>query len=134
MSPLYKEGLYWLILLAVVTVAYAVVAIFVGTTLAMGTCFLFFLGFFMPLVYRKQTLDERDQKIAHNALIAGYSIFWLAFTLGVVGLWGVLFSRGQETVSIHVLTTIVGGGGLVFFTTRAVAIVVQYHWQNADER
>ena len=30
MPPLYKEGLYWLILLAVTALAYAILAVFIG--------------------------------------------------------------------------------------------------------
>lgn len=137
MTPLYKEGLYWLILLAVTTVAYGVAAIFVGPVPASGTFGLLGLAGLQPLLYRKRrqavVWDERDTLISHRALIAAYSIFWLAFTLGVMGVWGVFFFRRQEMISVHVLPQIVFGGTIIFLTTRAVAIVVQYHLQNADK-
>jgi uncharacterized membrane protein len=137
MPPLYKEGLYWLILLAVTTFVYAILAFLIGPVLASGAFFLFGIAGFLPLVYRKKgktvLLDERDTLIAHRALIAGYSIFWLVFTLGVMGLWTYFYSRGQEMISVHVLPNIVCGGTIVFATFRAVAILVQYHWQDADK-
>ncbi len=118
MTPLYKEGLFWLILLAVTALAYAILAIFIGPVRGMGAFGLLGLGGLMPLVYRKRgqavVLDERDQEIAERALIAGYSIFWLAFTLGVTGLWAVLFHGGHSMVSVHVLPNIVGGGAILF--------------------
>jgi hypothetical protein len=137
MPPLQKEAIYWLILLTVTALAYAVTAIFVGPIAASGTCGLLGLGGFLPLVYRKRpeavVLDERDQQIAHRALIGGYSIFWLVFTLGVTGLWGVFFSRGQEMISVQVLPLIVWGGTILFFTARAVLIVVMYRLQDAGK-
>jgi hypothetical protein len=137
MTPLYKEGLFWLILLAVTALAYMILALFIGPIRAFGACGLLGLGGLLPLVYRKQgqtvVLDERDQQIAIGALIAGYSIFWLAFTLGTMGLWTALCYEGQATVSVDLLPQIVGGGGILFFTARAVAILVQYRLQDADK-
>jgi uncharacterized membrane protein len=135
MSPLYKEALCWLILLAVTAAAYAILAVFLGPVAATGAFGFLGLGGFFPLLYRKRgqavVLDERDQQIAYRALVAGYSIFWLAFTLGIVGLWAVLFYGGQSMVSVHVLPNIVWGGMIVFMTARAVAIIVQYRLQDA---
>jgi len=137
MCPLYKEAMCWLILLAVTAAAYAILAVFLGPVAATGAYFLFFLGGFLPLLYRKGghavVLDERDRQIADRALIAGYSIFWLAFTLGIMGLWGIYYYRGYETISVHVLPNLVCGGTLVFMTARAIAIVIQYRLQGADK-
>ncbi len=137
MSPLYKEGLYWLILLAGTTLAYAVAAVFVGPVPAAGTFGLLGLGGLQPLLYRKRrqavVWDERDTQISRNALIAGYSVFWLAFTLGVMSLWSVFFFGGQEMIPVHVLPSIVFGGTIIFVTTRSVAIVVQYHLQDSGK-
>ena len=54
MTPLYKEGLYWLILLAVTALAYAVAAIFIGPIPAMGTFGLLGMAGLQPLLYRKR--------------------------------------------------------------------------------
>jgi hypothetical protein len=81
MTPLYKEGLYWLILLVVTTLVYMVLAFLIGPMPASAAFGLLGLGGFLVLLYRKQgkevLLDERDTQIAQRALIAGYSIFWL---------------------------------------------------------
>ena len=135
MSPLYKEGLYWLILLAVTALAYAILAIFIGPIPAQGAFGLLGIAGLQPLLYRKRrqvvVWDERDTQIAYRAVIAGFSVFWLAFTLGTMGPWTALFFEGQEMISVHVLPAIMMGGWVVFATARAVAIVVQYHLQDA---
>ena len=41
-------------------------------------------------------LDERDTQIAYRAALAGYSIFWLFFTLGIVGLWAASSSKERQ--------------------------------------
>jgi len=137
MPPLYKEGLYWLLLLAVTTVTYGVLALFLGPVPAQGAFGLFGLAGLQPLLYRKRqrtvVWDERDTLINYRAVLAGYSVFWLVFTLGVMGLWAALLFRGQPTVSVHVLPGLVMVGCMVFMTTRAVAIVVQYRLQGAGK-
>jgi hypothetical protein len=154
MPSLYKEGVFWLVLLAVTIIIYVALAVFIGPLTATAAFGLLGIAGLQPLLYwRRRTKgdspifadtkigtvpsqavlwDERDTKIAHTALIAGYSIFWLAFTLGIMGIWGSYYLRGCETISVHVLPGIVFGGTLVFFTTRAITIVVQYRLQNAD--
>ena len=136
MSPLYKEGLYWLILLAATIVVYLILVPFLGPTAASGSFGLLGIAGLQPLLYRKRRQvvlwDERDTQIAHRALIAGYSIFWLAFTLGTMSVWFVVFLwDGHSTISVQVLPNIVLGGAIVFWTARAVAIVIQYRLQNA---
>jgi hypothetical protein len=137
MTPLYKEGLYWLILLAITAVIYGILAAFIGPTGACGAFGLLGIAGLQLLLYRKQgqmvLWDERDTQIARNALIGGYSVFWLFFTLGLMSIWAVEYYGGHKTISVHVLPIIVCGGMIVFATTRAIAIVVQYHLQEADK-
>jgi hypothetical protein len=135
MPPLYREGIYWLVLLVVTAGVYVAILVFLGPVAAAGAFGLLGLAGLQPLLYRKRgqavVWDERDTQIAHRAVIAGYSVFWLAFTLGVMGVWAVLFYGGLSTVSVHLLPLIVLVGTVVFMTARAVAIVVQYRWQDA---
>jgi uncharacterized membrane protein len=135
MPTLYKEGVYWLVLLAVTSAAYVALMVFVGPIRATAAFGLLGFAGLQPLLYRKRSQavvwDERDTQIAHRAVIAGYSIFWLAFTLGIMGLWGVYFCSGQETISVHVLPLLVLGGTFVFMTVRAIAIVIQYRLQDS---
>ena len=145
MPPLYKEAVCWLVLVAVTlaltATAYVILMPFVGPTRATGA-FGFFgllgLAGFLPLLYRKRgrtvVLDERDEQIAKTALIVGYSVFWLFFVLAHMGLWAAVYSYGgHSTISVHVLPNLVCGGMLVWMTTRAIAIVVQYRLQGADK-
>jgi hypothetical protein len=137
MPPLYQEGLYTLILLALTAVAYAIVAIFLGPILAQGVFGLLGLAGLLPLLYRKRgkavVWDERDTLISYRALLAGYSVFWLVFVLGAMGMWAAVFYGGRSMISVHVLPVFVMGGGVVMATTRAVAIVVQYRVQGAGK-
>ena len=137
MPPLYKEGFYWLILLAVTAALYVLLMAFIGPIPAQGAFGLLGVAALQPLLYRKRKQavlwDERDTQIAHRAVIAGYSVFWLAFTLGVMGLWAALFYGGRPMISVHVLPLIVLGGTVIFMTARAVAIIVQYRLQDATK-
>jgi hypothetical protein len=144
MPPLYKEAVFWLILLAVTTaltaIAYVVLMPLIGpirAQAAFGFFGLLGLGGFSPLFYRKRgrtvVLDERDEQIAKTALVAGYSVFWLFFVSANMGVWSVVYFGGHSTISVHVLPDIVFGGFVIFITTRAVAIVVQYRRQDADK-
>jgi hypothetical protein len=138
MPPLYKEGLYWLALLALAAVAYLVLMIFVGPIPATGAFGLFGLFGLQPLLYRRRgktvVWDERDTLINHRATIAGYSVFWLVFTLVPMSIWASRYCcGGHSMISIQVLPNLVMGGAFVFMTTRAIAIVIQYRLQNAGK-
>ena len=138
MPPLYKEGVYWLVLLALTAAAYGVLMIFLGPIPAMGAFGLFGLAGLQPLLYRKQgkavVWDERDTLINYRAVIARYSVFWLVFTLAPMSIWAAVYCYGgQSMISVHVLPSLVMGGFIVVMTTRAIAIVVQYRLQNAGK-
>jgi hypothetical protein len=136
MPPLYKEGVYWLVLLAVTAAAYVILAVFIGPIPAQGAFGLFGLAGLQPLLYRKQrkavVWDERDTLINYRAVIAGYSVFWLVFTSGMMSVWAVVYLYGERSmISVHVLPELIMAGFIVVMTTRAIAIVVQYRLQNA---
>ena len=138
MTPLYKEGVYWLVLLALMAAAYLVLMIFIGPIRAMGAFGLLGLAGFQPLLYRKHGVavvwDERDTLINYRAMIAGYSVFWLVFTLVPMSIWAFIYCyRGHSMISVELLPGLVMGGLIVFATTRAIAIVVQYRLQTAGK-
>jgi hypothetical protein len=138
MPPLYKEAFYWLVLLAFTAAAYLILMIFLGPIRAMGAFGFLGLAGLQPLLYRKgrQTVvwDERDTLVNYRAVLAGYSVFWLVFTLVPMSIWAVVYCyEGNSTISVHVLPLIVMVSSIVVWTTRAVAIVVQYHLQNASK-
>ena len=139
MPPLYKEGVYWLILLGGNSRSLCDSGdLHRADSQRRGRFGLLGFAGLQPLLYRKRrqavVWDERDTLINYRAVIAGYSVFWLAFTLGVMGLWAVVyFYGGRSTISVHVLPNIVMGGFIVVMTARAIAIVVQYRLQDADK-
>ncbi len=138
MPPLFKEGVYWLVLLAVTATAYLILAVFIGPISAQGAFGLLGLAGFQPLLYRKRrqevVWDERDTLINYRAVIAGYSVFWLVFTLAPMSIWAAAYCYGGHSlISVHILPRLVMGGFIVVMTTRAVAIVVQYRLQNASK-
>ena len=131
MPPLYKEGLYWLVLLARHGGSLrgpddlrradagdgSVRAVRPGRPSA------------APVSQAAQGVawDERDTLINYRAVIASYSVFWLFFTAATMGTWAAVYCYGaHSTISVHVLPNLMMGGLLVLMTTRAVAIVVQY--------
>ena len=130
MPPLYKEAFYWFVLLALTAAAYVILMIFLGPIRAMGAFGLLGLAGLQPLLYRKRrqavVWDERDTLIHYRAVLAGYSVFWLVFTLAPMSIWAATCYEGHSMISVHVLPLIVMGGSIVVMTTRAVAIVVQY--------
>ncbi len=138
MTPLYKEGLYWIILLAVTAALYGVLAIFIGPAAACGAFGLFGLFGLSPLLYRKRgqnvVMDERDRQIELRAAQAGFGACWGVFTLANMGVWSVVFGlEGQSTVSVHVLPNILFICIIVVMTARASVILVTYHLQNAGK-
>ena len=137
MPPLYKEGLYWLVLLALTAAAYGVLMIFLGPIRAFGAFGLFGLAGLQPLVYRKRgqevVWDERDTLINTAPLIASYSVFWLVFTLAPMGIWAAVYCYGGQSMISVTSPSPPLGGFIVVMTTRAVAIVVQYRLQDAGK-
>lgn len=137
MSPMYKEGVYWLVLLAITIAVYAILTIFLGPLRATGAFGLLGLAGFQPLLYRKRrqavVCDERDTQVAQRALMVGHACFWLTFTLGIMGLWAVLSYTGHTKVSIDLLPFLVFCGVIVFTTARALAVIVQYRLQEVTE-
>jgi len=79
-------------------------------------------------------VDERDQLVNLRAVLAGYSVFWICFVAACMITWGVFrYGKYQETVSVDVLPMLVGGGMIVLFVSRSVAILVQYGWSSGRE-
>lgn len=138
MPPLYKEGVYWLVLLAVTAAAYVVLATVSGPVRAFAACGLFGLAGLQPLLYRKRgqkiVWDERDTLINQRAVIVAYSVFWLVFTFVPMGTWALTFYYAKQSqISVHLLPAFVMLGFVVMVTARAIAIVVQYRRQNAGK-
>lgn len=127
MSPMQKHAWYNL----------AVVVLSGGTVLALtpmmgvaaqgGFGFLGLLGL-GPFFFRKKQgqvlADERDTQIQRKSVIAGYSVFWVAFIGGacLAGLWYGL----DGAVPVVVVMASCWYAAIVFVGVTSVATLVQY--------
>ena len=111
--------------LGVVTMIACVVGYFVllplfGPVVATAAFSIYGINGFAGLIGRNEEIDERDRNIARRATLAGAMASYLAFVVGCMGTWFVVFAfQGQEQVWVHVLGTITMLGGIVFFFTRS---------------
>ncbi|HUT59302.1 MAG TPA: hypothetical protein VNA25_15745 [Phycisphaerae bacterium] len=118
--------------LGVVTMSACVVGYFVllplfGPIVATAAFAFYGINGFAGLIGRKEKPDERDKNIARRATLAGAMASYLAFIIGCMGTWFVVFAfKREEQVWVHVLGTITMLGAIVFFFTRSVAILVLY--------
>ena len=118
--------------LGVATMAACVVGYFVllplfGPMVATAAFAFYGINGFAGFIGRGEQTDERDRNIARRATLGGAMDSYLAFIIGCMGTWFVVFAlRGEEQVLVHVLGTITMLGGIVFFFTRSVTILVLY--------
>lgn len=70
--------------------------------------------------------DERDMLIQRRSVFLGHLVFWLFFVMISVGVWGVLFFQGIESIPIEFLPIMVFMGMLVVGVTQSVATLVLY--------
>lgn len=113
-------------------VVVAVLVPLVGIRIAWGGLGLYGLGGLAPLLFRKKRSavevaeDERDKMIAKTAALAGAMMSYLAFILTCMTTWFVYMFQGKRAITIHALAIIVLAGGMVFFMSRTIAILVLY--------
>ncbi len=118
--------------LGVATMTACVVGYFVllplfGPVVALAAFAFYGINGFAGFIGRGEQVDERDKNIARRATLAGAMASYMAFIIGCMGTWFVVFAfRGEEQVWVHALGTITMLGGIVFFFTRSVAILVLY--------
>ena len=94
---------------------------------AWGTFGIFGLGGFAALIGRREKADERDAIINRRAALAAGMASYLAFILGCMGVWFVAFAwHRQHQVSVHMFAVVTFAGGIVFYLTHSVAILVLY--------
>ncbi len=91
------------------------------------------LGGLGPLVFcrkRKPDMvpsDERDKMIGQKATLVGAMISYETFILACMIPWGIYyFGQGKELISVHALPLIVGAGGLAFFVSRSILLLIFY--------
>ena len=83
---------------------------------------------------RKINLDECDLMIYRQAIIAGWSAFWVIFVAVCMVLWGVVrYVKGNSNVPVDLLPGFVFLGGIVATVTQSIVILVQYGRSAGDE-
>jgi hypothetical protein len=108
-------------------VGYLVLLPFFGPLVATGAFGLYGINGFAGLIGRGEQVDERDKNIVRRATLGGAMASYLAFIIGCMGTWFVVFAfRREDQVWVHALGTITMFGGIVFFFTRSVAVLVLY--------
>ena len=118
--------------LGVVTMSACVVGYFVllplfGPAVATAAFAIYGINGFAGRIGRNEEVDERDKSIARRATLGGAMASYMAFIIGCMGTWFVVFAfQRQEQVLVHVLPTITMLGGIVFYFVRSVAILVLY--------
>jgi hypothetical protein len=128
----YHEKLAWFNLavigLAVLTFL-ALIPVFGAKPASGAFGFLGLLGFspllFKPRATSLQTLsDERDRAIQAKAVVIAYSIFWVVFVGGSMGVWALYQDRGSIPVDILPMFPLVGW--MLLTSVQAVATLIQY--------
>jgi len=108
-------------------VGYLVLLPFFGPVVATAAFALYGINGFAGFIGRGERADERDRSIGRRATLGGAMASYMAFILGCMGTWFTVFAwQGRELVWVHVLGMITVFGGIVFFFTRSVAVLVLY--------
>jgi hypothetical protein len=106
---------------------YFVLLPFFGPGVAFAAFGFYGINGFAVFIGRKERADERDRSIARRATLGGAMASYMVFILGCMGTWFVVFRwQGRDMVDVHILPMITIMGGIVFFFTRSVAILVLY--------
>lgn len=108
-------------------VVFAAWILTLGLAGAWGAFGIFVLAGFAFLIRRREKADERVVAINRRAaLIAGLTSYTF-FILGCMGVWSVAFAwQRQEQVSVQLFAAITLAGGIIFYLTHSVAILVLY--------
>jgi hypothetical protein len=122
-----KRAWLGVVTMSACVVGYLVLLPFFGPVVAFAAFGFYGFTGFAGFIGRGQQADERDRAIARRATLGGAMASYLAFILGCMGTWVVMFMwQGYEQVWVHVLPTITMIGAIVFFFTRSVAILALY--------
>ena len=129
-----QEKQAWFILAitgAALALALLLIAIFGFSPLVFAAFGIFFLGFFTPLIGRRErkagmvTMDERDKQIGSFAAGGAYAVFWLLFVLTAMGLF-VMGPHATITLRTATISSIMFAAGGLVFVVWALIIVVLY--------
>jgi hypothetical protein len=139
MNVAQKRAWFTVIVFAVSLAAFLILIPIVGIKMAYPAWSIFGLAGLQLFLYRKKTpdkveMDERDREIHRRAALGAGMASYLVFIIACMGTWDVCYYRWhQETISIHVLPTIVMAGGIAFFVSQAIVLLIGYGRENRHE-
>jgi hypothetical protein len=108
-------------------VGFLVLLPFFGPGVASSAFGFYGISGFGVFIGRGEPVDERDRNIASRANLAGGMFSYLAFVIGCMGTWFVVYLFGHANqVSVHILPGITMLGAIAFFFTRSVVVLVLY--------
>lgn len=108
-------------------VGYLVLLPLFGPMVATAAFAFYGINGFAGLIGRGEQFDERDKNIARRATLGGAMASYMAFIIGCMGTWFVVFIfQREEQVLVHILPIITMLGGIVFYFIRSVIILVLY--------
>ena len=108
-------------------VGYLVLLPLFGPYVAFSAFAIFAINGCAGSIGRNEVVDERDKSIMRKATMAGAMASYMAFILGCMGTWVVVYAfQRQAQVDVHVLGRIVLFGGMAFYATRCVVILELY--------
>ena len=130
-----KRAWFGVVLMSLGVAGVLVLWMLFGDPLAATAAFgIYGLAGLAGLIWRSSPPDERDRSIARKATLAGAIISYEVFLIGCMGTWGFVFGyHREEQVSIHVLGLITLFGGIAFFFSRSIAILVLYGRQGEPD-
>ena len=132
MSQEQKQSVLIVLAFAVSVILFLLLIPLAGVKPALGAFGVVGIGGLGPLLFRKKrrpgqvTWDERDQMISRRATLSGAMLSYMTFVAGCMVPWFMRMQTGTEVISIHVLPWIAGAGGIVFFVSRAISLLILY--------
>ena len=135
-----EQKIAWLMVGAFVAglILFAVLIPFVGIKVApAGFSVVGFAGL-GPLLFRKKrtadviAVDERDKTIGQRATMVGGMISYEVFIFACMIPWCIYFAYGEEMISVNALPLIVGAGGVAFFASRSIVLLILYGRERGD--
>ena len=119
----------WLILAAAILagLGYLFLGLAINFQTALAALAILGLVGFTPLIGRGEKWDERDKAINRRAALAAGMASYLAFVLGCMGAWFVVYlGKGEQQVSVHLLPHITMLGGIVLYAVWSITILILY--------
>ena len=132
MSPEQKQSWCVVAAFAFALVVFLVSIPLIGLKIAFGALGLVGFGGLAPIIFQVKhkageiAVDERDKKIAQKATMGGAMLGLNTAFLMCMILWFVYRAQRKDAISINLLPLIVFAEVIVFWVTRAIAILVLY--------